>query len=67
MTERRPLTSLFGVALKVRDLRPHEIKSNALFNSVAIVRADNGGVVATVDRDDLFDRDGNRFHDDTGE
>lgn len=60
----RKISSVMGLALRVRPLTAAEIESGgaALFNHVALVRKDSGVIVATVARDDLFDRDGNRFY-----
>lgn len=66
MIERRPISSLFGLAVTFRDPVPtkNADEQNAYTrNDVLIVRKDNGAIVATVSRDDLFDRDGNLFGD----
>lgn len=62
--ERRPLESLFGLAVTFREPVPSKNadEQNAWTRGeVLIVRKSNGAIVATVSRDDLFDRDGNRF------
>jgi hypothetical protein len=53
-----------GVSLRVRPLTLKEIEAGgaSLINHVALVRTDSGVIVATVARDDVSDRDGNRFY-----
>jgi hypothetical protein len=61
--ERKNLSTVLGIQLTMRT--PHENEINDIANnSLILVRRDNGQRVAVVDRDDLFDADGNRFYSD---
>lgn len=64
--ERKRISTLYGLAVSLRPLTDAEAleMGNGGINHIAIVRKDNGKVVATVDRDDLFDPNGNRFYSD---
>lgn len=59
--KRTPLPSLYLLSLGIRE--PNETTERELWlgGHLVVYRRDNGSVVATVQRDDLFDAHGNRF------
>lgn len=65
MTERTEITTLIGLAVTFREPKVSKADEREAWQrgDILIVRKDNGAIVATVSRDDLFDRHGNRFTD----
>jgi hypothetical protein len=64
--KRKDFSSIESIALSIRSPRntgADDIEGEAYrLNRVLLYRRDNGLIVAVVDRDDLFDVNGNRFN-----